>query len=68
MAGVQREHVLLVIKSDREGALQIRAQRFNLGGQAGLGLALCPQKLGAELAQPSGLAFFPDQQRIYYNY
>ncbi len=64
VAGRHRDHAGAGVEGDREGLLQLAAQRLDLRRQPRLRAPLGPQQLLAEGRQQRRLAFHPDHQRL----
>ena len=64
MAGVQAQHLCLVIEHQGHGPLQLGTQGFNLRCQPRLGQALCPQQFVGKRRQTGGLATVPHDQLV----
>ena len=63
MAGVQRQHVGVVVKAAGKSPLDVAAQGLDLRRQPGLRLAFGPQQLVPEFRQTCVLALVPHNQR-----
>jgi hypothetical protein len=64
MAGVQAQHLGLVIEHQGHGALQLGTQGFNLRSQARLCQALGPQQFVGKRGQTGGLTAVPNDQLV----
>ena len=52
----------VVVKAASKSSLNVAGEGFNLRGQPGLRLALCPQQLFTKHREPGALAFVPDDE------